>query len=124
MTIQTDLIAPSEIGEDRLGLSIDPSCLPMLAMNNIIINIDYSAVGANGVTLPIEFIVQPPSVDGIGYVRRVYRKHVPSSIVFFPITAGRHLVLVKECCHNLWQGRLVIDVGGDEADKLEPLDRL
>jgi hypothetical protein len=124
MTVQIDAIAPPEIGEDRFSLSVNSLCLPLLALNQAIIDIDYSAAGSVGFELPIEFIVQPPSNDGSGYVRRVYRKHAPPSIAFMPITAGRHLILVKECCHNRWQGRLVIDVGGDEADKIEPLDRI
>jgi len=124
MTEQIDNIAPAYIGEDKFILSVNVGSLPLLALNPAIIDVDYSAAdNGGGYELPIEFIVQSPSFDGIGFVRRVYRKHAPTSIAFTPLAAGTHLVLVKECCHNLWQGRLVITVGGDEADKNEPLDR-
>lgn len=124
MTEQIDNIAPSNIGEDRISVSVNTSSLPLLALNPAVIDIDYSAADDyGGVVLPIEIMVQPPSIDGIGFVRRVYRKWIPTSFSFVPLVAGQHLILVKECCHNLWQGRLVVSVGGDEADKSEPLDR-
>lgn len=119
MTAYTDKLAPAMIGEDKLVVSVDSSSLPLLALSPIIINIDYSAAELEGgVALPIEAIVQPPSDDGSGYIRRKFSLKIPTSFVFTPLHAGRHLVLVKECCHNLWQGRLLIDVGGDEADKI------
>lgn len=124
MTKQLDQIAPPEIGEDRIQLAVNPSCLPLLALSLVIIDVDYSLAEPGGVELPIELIVQPPSTDGTGYVRTKYISHIPTCVMFTPIHAGRHLVLIKECCHNRWQGRLLIDVGGDEADKIELMDRL
>lgn len=123
MKAQLDIIAPPEIGEDRFSLSANPACLPLLALNPVIIDIDYSGAGANGITPPIEIIVQPPSNDGSGFIRKRFYRAAPTSFSFVPITAGNHLVLVKEYCHNRWQGRLLIDVGGDEADKTEQIGR-
>jgi hypothetical protein len=123
LTEYIDKIAPPEIGEDRIRLSIDSSCLPLLALSPVIIDVDYELAEPEGIELPIELIIQPSSIDGTGYIRRKFIKHAPSSFQFTPIHAGRHLVLLKECCHNLWQGRLLINVGGDEADKIELLDR-
>jgi hypothetical protein len=125
MTEQIDNLAPAYIGEDRFILSINSSSLPLLALSPTIVDVDYSDVDdEGGIELPIEFMVTPSSIDNIGFVRRVYRKYAPTSITFTPLVAGVHLILVKECCHNLWQGRLVVTVGGDEADKTDPLDRI
>lgn len=125
MTEQLNNLAPAYIGEDKFVLSVNSNSLPLLVLNPAIIDVDYSAAEDDGgYELPIEVLVQPPSIDGIGYHHSIYRKHSPSSFTFVPLVAGVHLILVKECCHNLWQGRLVVTVGGDEADKTNPLDRI
>lgn len=123
-TDMLEFLSPPTIGEDKILLSVNPLVLPLLALSPVIIDIDYSRVDDVGVQLPIEVEVQPPMEDGTGYVRRKFTKQAPSSFSFVPINAGQHLVLVKECCHNLWQGRLLIEVGGDEASTVSTEERI
>lgn len=123
-TDMLEFLSPPDIGEDKILLSVNPLVLPLLALNTVIIDIDYSQVPGVGVLLPIEVEVQPPLQDGTGYVRRKFTKQAPSSFSFIPLNAGQHLVRVKECCHNLWQGRLLIEVGGDESSTVATTERI
>ena len=41
---------------------------------------------------------------------------MPSTITFVPKEGGRHLIRLAEAAHNLWWGRLELDVAGDVID--------
>jgi hypothetical protein len=42
-------------------------------------------------------------------------------ISFRPRGAGRYLVLLREQSHNRWQGRLEVEVTGEQFDDVEVL---
>lgn len=115
-------ISPEYVGEDRIVVSL--VTVSPIALSPVILEIDYEQAGDEGVILPIEVIVQPPSIDGSGYSRRVFRHSTPQGFVWTPITTGPHLVLVREVGHNRWQGRLVVQVAGDTGHKIETVERV
>lgn len=109
--MQIEDLSPATVGEDRIAVELaDPETKPT-ALRPVLVNISYDAADPEGVVLPIEVLVQSPVAEG--FEEKVFRHSKPTSYAFTPITAGSHLVLVREQAHNRWVGRLVIDVQGD-----------
>jgi hypothetical protein len=106
-----DEIAPSYIGEDRLDLSLDPSIVTPSAFVPLLVNVSYGRCVPQGVMLPLIFEAQGPSPES--YVRRVFMRAAPSSVIFTPREGGPHLVTLREAAHNRWWGRLRLSIEGE-----------
>lgn len=110
-----DDFSPTTIGADRIKVALDPRTLSPRAFQAVIFSLDYSAADAEGgIVLPLEIIVQAPTIAG--YKRRTFRQSKPSEFVYFPISSGQHLVRVAETGHNLVFGALVFQVSGDPLE--------
>jgi hypothetical protein len=119
-----DWIAPDYVEEERITLSLDEGEEPK-ADHSLTVNVDYTAAGEHGVMLPLELIVQPCFGEGgasLGYLRKVFRRLVPSSYMVTPPSSGRYLVVLREMFHNQFFGRLFVDVAGDAVFQI-PLTR-
>lgn len=100
------------IGSDRLKISFDPRTLKPQANAAVIFSVDYSGADADGgVVLPLVFTVQAPTVAG--YYRKIFRRSVPTELVYFPISSGPHLVRLAEVGHNRFFGAFPFQVAGD-----------
>ncbi len=116
-----DEISPLFIGEDRIKLSIDPA-LTILSDRAVTVDLDYTDAGGIGAVVPpIILTAQPAFGDGTGYVEKIFRGNPPTTFTFRPRGAGEWLIVAKESAHNLWQGRLIIQVEGEEFDAEESL---
>lgn len=114
-----DEIAPGYIGEDRIDLSLDPSIATASAFVPVLVNVDYARCRPESVMLPLIFEAQGPSPES--YVRRVFSRLPPSSLVFTPREGGPHLVTLREVAHNRWWGRLRLTVEGESLDRRKVL---
>ncbi len=126
MTKMIDILSPLYIGEDRISLELDPTSQPAFVFRPITVNIDYGRTYPQGVGLPLEMIVQPAFGEGGkggGFRRKVFCRVAPRSYTFSAAGAGQYLLCLREMGHNRWQGRLVIDVQGDEFSKVDTLER-
>jgi|WetSurMetagenome_2_1015567.scaffolds.fasta_scaffold527307_1 hypothetical protein len=108
-----DEICPSYYGEDRLSLSLVTTG-KLQAFSPVLVSVDYSSASPEGVSLPLEMIVQGPSPQS--YIRRVFSS-APTSIAFTPKEGGSHLVMLREYAHNRWWGRLVLDIDGPSLEQ-------
>lgn len=108
-----DEISPTYVGEDRIVLSLSDPQTPLLAFVPFQVDIDYAKTQPGGLVLPLELVFQAPS--GV-MQRRVFERSAPASLLLVPRTRGRHLVLLRELFHNHWQGRLEVDVQGDDLN--------
>ena len=79
---------------------------------------DFDNHHPGGVVLPLILQVQPAFGRGVGYFEKVFRKTRPNSFAFSVPSAGQYLVLLRECFHNRWQGRLLIQVEGEEFTQI------
>jgi hypothetical protein len=104
-----DDLAPAYMGEDRIRLTL--VTLAPQAFSEVEVEVDYAKTLPEFVTKPLELIVRSPSPENFFY--RVFARTVPRTITFIAREGGRHLVLVRESAHNLWHGKLVVDVAGD-----------
>ncbi len=111
MTLDIDILSPEYVRAERIKLALSERTLAPKAFHPVEIAVSYAATMPEGVTPPLLLTVQAPSTSG--YVERVYRDFAPERILFKPLEGGRHLVLLRELHHNLWLGRLTIDVDGD-----------
>ena len=118
MADQLDIISPTNIGADKIVITVDPVSEPMLAQRVITLNFDYGATAPGGVVLPIILQVQPTFGRGAGYFEHVFRRQRPSSYAFTLPSAGLWLVVLRECFHNQWQGRIQLEVGGEEFSQI------
>lgn len=110
-----DIISPPTIGEDRIGVQLSAGTSQPRVGTPVTVEFDYADADQDGgCVLPIVASVQPPTIDGRGYKRKVFGRALPLSFTFVPETAGEHLVVVRESAHNRWQGRLVVVVVGDD----------
>jgi hypothetical protein len=115
-----DTFAPLTVGAMRLKLSLDASTLIPRAGGSVLVNVDYSEADPDGgVVLPLGLIIQAPTVAG--YRTKTYTSVRPDQIPCPLITAGEHLVTLKELGHNLFFGALRFTVIGDPID--QPLAR-
>jgi hypothetical protein len=119
MTTRIDEISPPYIGEDKLVLTLADPSLHLLAFQPFQVNIDYSATMPEGTALPMELVLQGPKAEQ--HKRRLFRRARPSSVILVPENRGRHFILFRELGHNRWQGRLEVDVEGDD---LQSEDRI
>lgn len=104
-------ISPSTIRERKLSLTLEPDANPA-ANQSLLLNVDYSDASPEGVVLPLILEVQGPT--RASYVRRVFRRTPPSSIVITPKEGGRHLVTLREAAHNRWWGSIQFEAQGSE----------
>lgn len=125
MTAQIDLISPLFLGEDRMTIVLDPTTKPAQAHRPVTLNFDYANADEDGgLVLPIVLTIQPPNVEGVGYIRRVFTRRRPTSFTFIAQEAGQHFILLKESGHNLWQGRLLIEVEGEKFSRVANSERV
>ena len=106
-----DDISPSYYGDDRIRVTLTNSDQLLQAFTPVLLSVDVSRCLPEGVVLPIEFTVTTP--DNELLVRTVFKRFVPTSLVFVPKQGGSHLIRVAEQFHNLWWGRLVLAIAGD-----------
>ncbi len=118
MTDAIDIISPRTIGEDKILIAVDPVSEPLLAGSPITLNFDYQNTVPGGVVLPLELIVQPGFGRGEGYFTEIFRRQRPNSFAFSLPGAGIWLVTLRECAHNFWQGRIKLDVGGEQFSQI------
>jgi len=114
-----DLISPATVGSDQIKISVDPASQPLLAANVVSLNFDYSDTWPAYVSLPLILQVQPAFGRGAGYFEKQFSRVVPSGFAFTVPGAGQYLVVLRECAHNYWQGRLLIEVGGEEFSQIQ-----
>ena len=119
MSENLDLVSPVFMGADMIGISVDnPADEPLLVGTPITVDFDYSATLPGGVVLPLILQIQPSVGRGVGYQEVIFRKRAPNSFAFQVPGAGRYLVVLRECFHNRWQGRILIDVEGEEFSQI------
>lgn len=114
-----ETLSPDYIGEDRITIGVNSLSQPVRAGKVVILDIDYTAAGIEGISLPLDLLVQPAFGDGGevgGFVWKSFTRSKPYQIVWRPTLAGQYLVLLRERYHNKWQGRLLVTVGGDTTD--------
>lgn len=115
-----DDISPRFVGEDRITVTLDPTSDPPFVERPITVNFDYSAADVDGgVVPPLTVKVRPTFGDGTGAIDKTFSGPRPSSFTFRLFGAGRHLIVIKESAHNRWQGRLEIDVQGEEFSQIQ-----
>jgi hypothetical protein len=119
MTTALDRVSPSYMGVDRFRLNVSELSKPLLDGKVVTIDVDYAGAEPGGVQLPLILRVQPEFGTGRGYRRKAFRRSAPKSITFRPRGAGSYLVLLQEQSHNQWQGRLTVQVGGEQFDDVE-----
>jgi hypothetical protein len=112
-------LSPRTLREDKLDLQLDPSVITPRAFSSVLVNVSYERTLPEGVCLPLIFEAQGPSAGS--YVKRIFTRHVPSSVVFTPAEGGPHLVTVREAAHNYWWGKLNLTVEGEQLDPPRPL---
>jgi hypothetical protein len=106
-----DEISPRYYGEDRLTLTLADPDQALRAFVPIVVSVDVSRALPEGLVLPLEFTVTGP--DNVRIARTLYRRFVPIELAFVPIGGGSHLVRLVELYHNLYWGKLVLDIAGD-----------
>lgn len=109
-----DEISPTYIGEDRIALTLSDPNVSVLAFVPFQVDVNYDAAEPEGLVLPLELVFQSPS--GKVIKRTVFARTPPSSLLLVPRERGQHFLLLREMFHNRWQGRLVIDVQGEDLD--------
>jgi hypothetical protein len=118
MSARIDEIAPAYVGEDRIVLTLDDPNIEILAFQPVQINIDYAGTEPEGTVLPMELVLAGPLTGQ--HKRRLFTRARPSSVIVVPEwQGGEHFVLLRELGHNLWQGRLLFDVEGEDLQRSE-----
>jgi len=117
MTARIDEINPPNVGEEKLRLTLDAPDAQLLAHVPFQVNVNYDDALPEGVTLPLELVLQGPQAGQRH--RRLFTRSRPSSLLLTPDTGGRHFVLLRELFHNRWQGQLFVDVEGDDLQVSE-----
>lgn len=112
-----DEISPPYVGEDKLVLTLEDPQLTLLANLPFQVNVDYSATEPEGLQLPLELILQGPKAGQ--QTRRLFTRSLPSSLLLTPRVRGTHFILLKELFHNRWQGRLTVEVEGEDPETNE-----
>ncbi len=111
-----DYISPSYIEKEMFSVSLDSHDIVLYPNQPITVFFDYSSAGDPGAELPIELIVQPMFGDGgpaYGYFSKIFRRDIPAQYTFTVPSAGLYLVVLRECFHNRFVGRLEIEAVGD-----------
>lgn len=119
-----DILSPLTIGEDKIKVTLSELSNPAFVEKPITVDFDYSAADAEGgLRFPLKVQVIPAFGDGTGFQEEIFRNIRPSSFSFRAVGAGEHLILIKESAHNQWQGRLLIDVRGEEFTQIQVGER-
>lgn len=115
MTTTQDELCPDYVGAEYVVLNLSDPDATLQAFTPISIDATYVAAGDEGMCLPMVLTVVAPTASN--FVRRVYRRIVPSSFSFTPREGGRHVIRLGEFAHNRWFGVLILDVAGDRASR-------
>lgn len=116
MSARIDEIVPPSVGEERIRLQLAVNSGQLLAHVPFQIDVDYSRSLPEGITLPLELIVQGPNAGQ--YERRLFTRARPSSLLVTPRSGGRHFILLRELFHMHWQGQLFVDVEGEDLQQI------
>jgi hypothetical protein len=108
------MLSDDRIGEGTIVLELSQDTSVPIAGLPVVVNIDYSGVGEQGVVRPLIASVIAPS--GQRLFEREFTKANPASIDFTPNEPGVHLVRVAEQHHNRVFGTLTIAVAGDDKE--------
>ena len=106
-----DEISPDFMGDNLISLSLNIETANPIALKAVVIDVDVSAADPEGLVLPLELIIRPPTNANI--IRRHFTDRIPATISFRPLEGGEHLVLLREMAHNRYTGTLTIEVEGD-----------
>ena len=111
MSSQDD-ICPEYIGASRIRLSIayddaKRQLTPRVGVP-LALKVDYADAAPEGVVLPLELVTQPPT--RAAWNMRVFRRFAPRSIIWVPLEAGVHNLVLRERYHNGWRGTLLVTV--------------
>jgi hypothetical protein len=112
MSASLEELSPSYIGETRIVLA--RTTVQPLAHHPVSVSVDVSAALPEGLVLPLELVVQGPSVSS--YQRKTFTRAVPVTLIFVPREGGVHLVRLAEVAHNRWWGSVKITVQGDSLE--------
>lgn len=113
-TSKLDEICPPTVGEFKIKIQLATPDIPVVAYTSFEVDLDYSAALPEGVSLPLEVLIQGPET---GQVRsKIFRKAKPIGVVLKPFSGGRHFILVRELFHNRWQGQMFVDVQGPDQN--------
>jgi hypothetical protein len=112
-------LSPTYLGETRIVLSCLTEESRVLAHHPIEVSIDVTEALPEGLVLPLELIVQGPSVGS--HQRKVFSRTVPSTIIFTPREGGLHLIKIAELGHNKWWGSTKIAIAGDQLEVSRPM---
>ncbi len=119
MSENLDLVSPVDMGSDKIGITVNnPTGEELLVGLPITLDFDYSATLPSGVMLPLILQVQPAFGRGVGYKEFIFSKRAPSSFAFQVPGAGEYLAVLRECFHMRWQGRIILDVQGEEFSQI------
>lgn len=121
MTIDNlDLVSPLNMGSDKIGVTVNnPTGEALLTNLPITLDFDYSDTLPAGVVLPLILQVQPSFGRGVGYKQFIFRDRAPNSFAFQLPGAGQYLAVMRECFHNRWLGRIILDVAGEEFSQIQ-----
>lgn len=117
MTARIDEICPSTVGLQKIVLQLSETDVQLLAHVPFQVDVDYSGADPEGISLPLELVMQGPIAGQ--RIRRLFTHSKPSRLLLTPITGGRHFILLRERFHNRWQGQLYIDVLGEDLQLSE-----
>ncbi len=117
-----DTLSPSNVGEDRVVLTLNAAIATPRSLQSVIIDIDYSAAAPEGITPPIEILFKS-ALDPESFGRSIFLTRLPEAFSFSPGSSGNYLILLRELGHNRWQGRLEIEVIGDEFSRVDTVER-
>lgn len=118
MTQLIDILSPTNIGADMIDINIDEVSNPLTVGRVITLNFNYDRTLPYGVVKPLKLQVQPAFGNGAGYLEVLFDTFRPDSYAFQVQGAGIYLVVLKEVGHNLWQGRKLLDVAGDQYQEV------
>ena len=119
MSENLDLISPVGMGSDKIVITVNnPTGEQLLVGTPITLDFNYAAAQPAGISLPLILQVQPAFGRGVGYKEVVFRDRAPNSFAFSVPGAGQYLVVLRECFHMRWQGRILIDVAGEEFSQI------
>jgi hypothetical protein len=109
-----DDFSPPNYGARRITLSLNRATKVPTANGTVIVDVDYSgAENEGGCVLPLEEVVQAPTIDG--YSKRTHSVF-PSQLTVRVLSAGEHMVVLRETSHNGFFGSLRFVAAGDPID--------
>lgn len=119
MSRNLDLVSPVDMGSDKITVTVNnPGGGALLVGTPITLDFDYSRTFPAFVKLPLILQVQPAFGRGVGYKEITFDKQVPNSFAFQVPGAGQYLAVLRECFHMRWQGRILLQVEGEEFSQI------